>query len=1168
MIKIGSLEFHEDILRALQNDTLVVFAGAGVSMGSPSYLPSFERLAADIANGTGHVASQPLDRFLGQLHHRKIPVHSRAAQLLAKSDSRPTALHENITSLFGDADRVRIVTTNFDLHFETAADSIFGRVPDVYRAPALPLGYRFSGIVHVHGALTHPDTIVLTDADFGRAYLTEGWARRFLVDVFRRYTVLFVGYSHDDVVMNYLSRALPVDGIVGRYALTDSEEKWELLGISPILFKTNAGTAPYSELNDGMEKLAARTKRSVLDWQARLAEIAARIPPADEESVGEIEQALQDLHTTRFFTKVARDEAWLKWLSARKKLTSLFQTATLTELEIELVYWIARHYAVDHASAVFGTLAENGNRLNPTSWRILGREIALSEKQISKEAFKRWVTVLLQTFPNTGDFYIFEWLAQKSSKLGCLDQTLRIFLKMCDYQLTLKSRESWFEDHDNPDRTSLDIDCTFNSEHSNLEHVWVKCLKPEFGAIATPLLSNISRVLVNIHEDLITWSKADDKWDPISYHRSAIELHEQDQFPEPIDVLIDVARDSLEWLAAHSPALLETWIELLISSNTPLLRRLAIHAVTIDSLKSVDERVEWLLDRVDLDSLAEHHEIHRAVALSYTAAKYSSRQKIISSITALQREASENWTAVDSTARGHFDWLSWLSLAAPDCTLIKGALAPIQAQYPLWMPSDHPDLTHWSGPTSWVEDQSPWTVEQLLGASPSDQLENLLEYQSNGIFGPSRSGLINAVQEACKSDFEWAFALTKPLSDRELWSSDLWREALGGLKDANLDIGGWKRLLALVSQPGLQRVHSREIADIVFSIVRNGGVAFSIDLLDQADEISLSLWSNLEATELNDPPSDWLSSAINRSAGIIVEYWVHALSMRMRGKPSGERVLPKHYQDWFTCLIHDNSINGGLGRSILASQTAFLFNLDKSWTTQYIIPLFSERNDEKFRQAWDGFLVWGRLDRELVAILMPAFSNMFERLKNTELRRRQRFVEFFTGLAVFHVLNPLEAVLQSLFQHGTIEDRVGFTTHVEHFLRSMQPALIRDVCDRWLFRFWENRLDAIPAPLADGEIRAMLDWLPSLGDYYPRGVMLAIRFPMIQIDHSYLLFQLRDSTLATAYPNETAKLLIYFCGCSLTYHVGYLKEVADRLPVLDGNLSKSLQEALARVGAA
>lgn len=32
----------------------------------------------------------------------------------------------------------------------------------------------------------------------------EGWVRRFLVDLFLNYIVLFVGYSYNDLVMKYL----------------------------------------------------------------------------------------------------------------------------------------------------------------------------------------------------------------------------------------------------------------------------------------------------------------------------------------------------------------------------------------------------------------------------------------------------------------------------------------------------------------------------------------------------------------------------------------------------------------------------------------------------------------------------------------------------------------------------------------------------------------------------------------------------------------------------------------------------------------------------------------------------------------------------------------------------------------------------------------------------
>ena len=51
--------------------------------------------------------------------------------------------------------------------------------------------------------------MILTDADFGCVYLveSEGWARRFLVELFRSFTILFVGYSHS-IFLRLLSQYL------------------------------------------------------------------------------------------------------------------------------------------------------------------------------------------------------------------------------------------------------------------------------------------------------------------------------------------------------------------------------------------------------------------------------------------------------------------------------------------------------------------------------------------------------------------------------------------------------------------------------------------------------------------------------------------------------------------------------------------------------------------------------------------------------------------------------------------------------------------------------------------------------------------------------------------------------------------------------------------------
>ena len=137
-----------------------------------------------IATDTGKALQEgkPEDCFLGKLQHARIDVHKRAARALTRDGLAPTDLHIDLLRLYSDVRRVKIVTTNFDLLFEQAADDVFGSKPEVFRAPALPLGKNFNGIIHVHGAVNRPDEMVLTDADFGRGYLTEGWARRFLVD--------------------------------------------------------------------------------------------------------------------------------------------------------------------------------------------------------------------------------------------------------------------------------------------------------------------------------------------------------------------------------------------------------------------------------------------------------------------------------------------------------------------------------------------------------------------------------------------------------------------------------------------------------------------------------------------------------------------------------------------------------------------------------------------------------------------------------------------------------------------------------------------------------------------------------------------------------------------------------------------------------------------------
>jgi hypothetical protein len=107
---------------------------------------------------------------------------------------------------------VRLVTTNFDLLFEAAAPKATVWTPA--RLPQTREIASFEGIVHLHGVFDNAyqepvgGSFVLSSAEFGRAYLAEGWATAFIRSVMDNYRIVFVGYAADDPPVQYLLEAL------------------------------------------------------------------------------------------------------------------------------------------------------------------------------------------------------------------------------------------------------------------------------------------------------------------------------------------------------------------------------------------------------------------------------------------------------------------------------------------------------------------------------------------------------------------------------------------------------------------------------------------------------------------------------------------------------------------------------------------------------------------------------------------------------------------------------------------------------------------------------------------------------------------------------------------------------------------------------------------------
>ena len=273
-MRISGIDFPAALLDAQQAGKLVVFAGAGVSVPAPSNYPNFDELADTLAGGVyTRLPDEPVDRFLGRLADHGVQVHELTRDLLSNPDSLPNELHFSLLQLFPAAEAVRLVTSNFDDHFTTAGREIFGGPIETYFAPALPLGHGLSGLAYLHGSVSkEPQRLVLTDSDFGRAYVTEGWATRFLGAMFLEYTVLFIGYSHRDPVVPYLARGLPSRQHGRRYALCTEKDAdyWRYLGAEPLVYPKRDRPDVHGAVREGLAGWAEVTRLGSLDWEQRI----------------------------------------------------------------------------------------------------------------------------------------------------------------------------------------------------------------------------------------------------------------------------------------------------------------------------------------------------------------------------------------------------------------------------------------------------------------------------------------------------------------------------------------------------------------------------------------------------------------------------------------------------------------------------------------------------------------------------------------------------------------------------------------------------------------------------------------------------------------------------------------------------------------------------------
>ncbi|MBX7531703.1 SIR2 family protein [Qipengyuania sp. 1XM1-15A] len=276
---------------------VVFFCGAGVSI--PAGLDSFwqltDRIVTALDSEEGREAlneDADFDRIFNLLVKRygREEVDRQIFLALGTKRAKTLAHHRAILHLAKNAaGATQLVTTNFDLLFERAGCKSAKIIPP--NLPNLELNRTLEGIVYLHGRLVDTDKAdpryVISSADFGRAYLAEGWAAKFVRELRETFTLVFLGYSADDPPMRYLLEGMhDREGVnyanpIYAFAADDpraDNEVWIDRGVTPIIYDPTDRHAKLWETIHAWSEAATNPDA----WTAKVLSLAQAGPRAIE----------------------------------------------------------------------------------------------------------------------------------------------------------------------------------------------------------------------------------------------------------------------------------------------------------------------------------------------------------------------------------------------------------------------------------------------------------------------------------------------------------------------------------------------------------------------------------------------------------------------------------------------------------------------------------------------------------------------------------------------------------------------------------------------------------------------------------------------------------------------------------------------------------------------
>ena len=1089
-MRLEAVDLSDNLVAAQRQGRLVLFVGAGVSVAAPSSLPTFEDMARRIGEESEEVypgdRSTSPDQFLGQLKGRGVDVHLRVHTIINRPDSRPNSLHQALAALASVSNVPRIVTTNYDRHLSACLPEI-----EEFESPLLPATDEFSGIVYLHGSLSQrPEHLVVTKADFGRAYLSDGWAPGFLRRLFQNYVVLFIGYSHQDTLMEYMAAGLPSES--QRYALCEDpdDDRWHELGIQSI------GYPCHSVLPSVIKAWAERAQMTMLDHAEHIREIVEGVPSLSPEDESYLDEVIADPQTIGFFTDHARGLAWLKWVADRKVFQSIFEPIeTVDEVGTKLGFWFCRHYVANPAlsDAALRVIGERRSGLGSAMAARVLHVVRDAARERGFEGLHRWASLAVTENLAPGTRKVM-WRLLVECNLARDRETFLLLFDRLAEPVPILNRASL-----TPFVTpSVDV---IIKESYWFGKVWQRSVAPNLDDLATDLIPIIDRHLRLAHRLTLVLDDSESDSSALSSARTTIASQGRYDV-ETIDPLIDAARDTLDALLRCSPDQGDLYLSSWSRSSYSLLQRLAVHGWANRNDREPDQKIEWLIENVNLLDPWFHYDI-----VEYLRKVVPDVSDIFGKTLVAHLLEHESGTDPD-TVHTLYVYLTEIVKLAPHLDDARESLAELQAAHPNWQPPDEPVhiLPPAVTPLPLAIALTPDELHEQIGYSVPAALTTLTRYASSEsireLYAVSKT-----LQDTIKKDTTDGVALTLELvrAARKFRESDL--------RLVSTILGTWR------SMP--EPLPYEDIIRLLPQIWDRGS---SIHL-DGADSRHTGTW---------------LYEAVNHWAGMTAELTLRSVAHQRSSNGDSRAQIPDTLRAILEKMLMGTDCASNYAQVIVASQLLFLFTVDHQWSRKWVLPLLDSTLDEnRALRCWDGQLIQGSFNQGLLeAGLLTLYVKLIPLIDRLGSEACRMLYVHLADLALIDHSGLLQRDwLRRVTADMEVEHRVAWIRWITTKLRDLSVEDTEAQWRGWMQGYWKDRLESIPRELDSTEASALAEWPLTLGRSLPEAVEYAVQYRASLNERSRVLIYLDRSLdleepyprpdYVSEYPRDVARLLVY-----------------------------------------